>query len=156
MADVVIRVRIDELSQIDLAGMTGDAVARAISAAERDINEYWKSIAPVSTAAKGWKDTFRYGPRGRLRSEFIVSTTLKSIHMVWPTPYARIADEGAVAHRIMGNPLLHFKSRFGTWHRTPEVAHPGYTGHRFSDQMRIVAPQFLRQRIIEELARVTP
>ena len=156
MADVVIRVSIDDLSRIDLAAMTGDAVSRAISAAERDINEYWKSIAPVSTAAKGWKDTFRYGPRGRLRSEFIVSTTLKSIHMVWPTPYAQEADEGAVPHTITGNPLLHFRSRFGTWHRTPKVQHPGYTGHRFTDQMRIVAPQFLRQRIIEELARIAP
>ena len=156
MADVTIRVSIDELSRLDLQAMTGAAVSRAISAAEGDIREYWKSIAPVSTPAKGWKDTFRYGPRGRLRHEFIVSTTLKSIHMIWPTPYARIADEGAVPHTITGNPLLTFRSRFGTWHRTPKVAHPGYTGHRFTDQMRIVAPQFLRQRIIEELGRIAP
>ena len=156
MADVTIRVKIDPQSRIDLASMTGAAVSRAISAAERDIKEYWKGIAPVSTPAKGWKDIFRYGPRGRLKSEFIISTTLKSIHMIWPTPYAKWADEGATAHKITGNPLLHFKSRFGTWHRTPSVNHPGYTGHRFSDQMRIVAPQFLRQRIIEELGRIAP
>ncbi len=153
MADVVIRVSIDELSRLDLAAMTGEAVSRAISAAERDINEYWKSIAPVGT---GWKHT-KYGPAGRLKDEFIVSTTLKSIHMLWPTPYAEWADEGAAPHRIFGNPLLRFFwANRGIWMKIGAVEHPGYTGHRFTDQMRIVAPQFLRERIIEEIGRIAP
>jgi len=157
MADVTIRVKIDPQSRIDLASMTGAAVSRAISAAERDIKAYWRDIAPVSTPAKGWKDISRYGPRGRLRRDFIVSTTLKSIHMIWPTPYAKWADEGADPHIIFGNPFLRFFWRNrGLWMRTDHVQHPGYTGHRFSDHMRIVAPQFLRQRIIEELGRIAP
>ena len=156
MADVTIRVRLDQDIKDQLAAMLPAAFARAVSRAETAIKQYWLSIAPVSTPAKGWKDTLRYGPRGRLRSEFIISTTPLSIHMIWPTPYAKIADEGAVPHTITGNPLLHFKSRFGTWHRTPRVIHPGYTGHRFSDEMRIVAPQFLREAIIDELRGISP
>jgi hypothetical protein len=157
MADVTIRASIDELSRMDLKAMSASAVARAISAAERDINEYWKSIAPVSSPNRGWKDVARYGPRGRLRDEFIVSTTMKSIHMIWPTPYAEYADEGTPPHIIFGNPYLRFFwLRGGGWVNTPQIQHPGYTGHRFSDHMRIVAPQFLRQRIIEELQRITP
>ena len=152
MADVVINVRVgDALDEGKLLGLTQQAIDRALTRAVARILAYGRSITPVSTPAKGWKDTFRYGPRGTLRQSFDVGKTAKMIVMKWDAPYASIADEGAVPHTITGNPLLHFKSRFGTWHLTPSVNHPGYAGHRFSDQMRIVAPQFVREAIIEEL-----
>ena len=105
----------------------------------------------------GWKDTAKYGPHGALRDSIIVSPTLKTVTIIWNTPYAQWADEGAPPHVIKGNPNLHFYWRnAGRWMRTGSVNHPGYTGHRFSDHMRIVAPQFVREAIINELQGVNP
>ena len=148
MADVVIKVRMDDLSQMNLAQMTESAVSRALSRASANIEKYARDITPVST---GWKAP-RYGPSGRLRDSIIVSPSLKTITIMWTAPYASIADEGASPHIIYGNPNLHFFWRnAGAWMRTGTVQHPGYIGHRFSDQMRIVAPQFVREAIIQEL-----
>ena len=149
MADVSIKVRMDEFSQLNLAQMSADAVSRALSRASENIKRYAREITPVSV---GWKDTARYGPRGALRDSIIVSPSLKTITIMWTAPYAKWADEGAAPHIIAGNPLLHFYWwRAGRWLRTPAVRHPGYTGARFSDHMRTVAPQFVREAIVQEL-----
>ena len=153
MADVQIKVRMDTLSQIDLAGMTEASAARALSNAEANITKYARDITPVST---GYKAP-RYGPSGTLRDSVIVSPSLKTITIMWTAPYAKWADEGARSHIIFGNPNLHFFWRnAGKWMRTGTVQHPGYTGHRFSDHMRIVAPQFVREAIIQELRGISP
>ena len=154
MADVVIHVRMDELSKLELAGMTEDAVSRALSKAQKSITKYAKDITPVS---RMWKDTAKYGPSGSLRDSIIVSPSLKTITIMWSAPYAKWADEGAAPHIISGNPDLHFFWwKAFKWMRTGTVRHPGYMGHRFSDQMRIVAPQLVREAIIDELQRITP
>ena len=153
MADVQIKVRMDEFSQMNLAQMTEDAVSRALSRASTNIEKYARDITPVSS---GWKAP-RYGPSGRLRDSIVVSPSLKTITILWTAPYAQWADEGAPPHIIFGNPNLHFFwARASKWMRTGAVQHPGYTGSRFSDQMRIVAPQFVRESIINELQRITP
>jgi len=148
MADVEIRVRLDQDTKDKLKAMLPEAFARAIGKAEARIKAYWRDIAPVG---QGWKHA-KYGPSGRLRDEFMVTTTPNTIQMFWTAPYAKIVDEGATPHVIKGNPLLRFfwASR-GLWMSTHSVDHPGYAGKRFSDHMRIVAPQFLREAIIEEL-----
>ena len=151
MADVIVEAKIDSLSRIDLAGMTREAIARAMARATVNIDRYAKDITPVSV---GWKHP-KYGPRGALRESFKVHISGKVIHMIWDAPYAKWADEGATPHLIAGNPLLHFYWwRGGRWVKTEQVRHPGYIGARFSDQMRIVAPQFVREAIIEELQRM--
>ena len=153
MADVQIKVRMDQFSQLNLAQMTEEAVSRALARASTNIEKYARDITPVSS---GWKAP-RYGPSGRLRDSIVVSPSLKTITILWTAPYAQWADEGAPPHIIFGNPNLHFFwRRAGVWMRTGSVQHPGYTGTRFSDQMRIVAPQFVREAIIEELQRITP
>ena len=153
MADVQIKVRMDEFSQMNLAQMTEDAVSRALARASANITKYAKDITPVSS---GWKAP-RYGPSGRLRDSIVVSPSLKTITILWTAPYAKWADEGAAPHIIVGNPNLHFFwQRAGLWMRTGSVQHPGYTGYRFSDQMRIVSPQFVRESIINELQRIVP
>ena len=153
MADVQIKVRMDEFSQLNLAAMTDAAVSRALSVASTNIEKYAREITPVSRI---WKSP-KYGPRGALRDSIIVSPSLKTITILWTAPYAQWADEGAVPHMIIGNPNLHFFWwRQGRWLRTPAVNHPGYTGYRFSDEMRIVAPQFVREAIINELQRISP
>jgi len=153
MADVQIKVRMDDFSQINLAQMTEEAVARALARASTNIEKYAKDITPVS---RMWKHP-KYGPSGALRDSIIVSPSLKTITILWTAPYASIVDEGARPHMIIGNPNLHFFWwRQGKWLRTMGVNHPGYTGYRFSDQMRIVAPQFVREAIIEELQRIVP
>jgi hypothetical protein len=149
MGIVNIKVRMDPQSVATLAQMTEGAVSRALSRAASRIERYAKEITPVST---GWKDTARYGPSGTLRDSIVVSPSLKTITILWTAPYAKWADEGAPPHTITGNPNLHFFWRNAAkWLRTPSVRHPGYTGHRFSDHMRIVAPQFVQEAIIEEL-----
>ena len=153
MADVQIKVRMDEFSQLNLAQMTEEAVSRALARASTNIEKYARDITPVSS---GWKAP-RYGPSGTLRDSIVVSPSLKTITILWTAPYAKWADEGAPAHIIFGNPNLHFFwTRAGVWMRTGSVQHPGYQGHRFSDQMRIVSPQFVREAIIEELQRIAP
>lgn len=153
MADIVIKVRMDTFSKDALQAMTASAVSRALSTAASNIERYAKDITPVSS---GWKSP-RYGPIGALRDSIIVSPSLKTITILWTAPYAKWADEGAAPHIIHGNPNLHFFwQRAGVWMRRGTVQHPGYTGHRFSDQMRIVAPQFMREAIIQELQGITP
>ena len=154
MADVQIKVRMDDFSQANLAQMTESAVSRALSVASTKIEKYARDITPVSV---GWKDVTRYGPSGTLRDSIIVSPSLKTITILWTAPYAKWADEGAPPHIIFGNPNLHFFwANAAKWMRTGAVQHPGYTGHRFSDHMRIVAPQFVRDAIIEELRGIAP
>ena len=146
MADVMIRIRMDQLSQVDLAGMSSAAVARALSSAAARITAYAKSIVPVRT--------------GRLRDNVIVSPTLKTIQMIWNPidplnayHYAKVVDEG----RPGGIPIfakpgsaMHFFWR-GMEMFAKKVIQGPMTGARFSDHMRIVAPQFVREAIIEEL-----
>ena len=151
MADVQIKVRMDDFSQINLAQMTEAAVSRALAVASANIEKYAKDITPVS---RMWKHA-KYGPKGALRDSIIVSPSLKTITILWTAPYASIVDEGARPHMIIGNPLLHFFWwKEGRWTRPIAVNHPGYQGYRFSDQMRIVAPQFVREAIIDELQRM--
>ena len=148
MADVQIKVRMDDFSQLNLKAMSADAVSRALSRAGRNIEEYAKSITPVSRMFKSIKAL----PSGTLRDSIVVSPSLKTITIMWTAPYAKYADEGTPPHMIIGNPNLHFYWwRAGKWIRTIAVNHPGYEGHRFSDHMRIVAPQFVREAIIQEL-----
>ena len=152
MADVQIKVRMDDFSQINLAAMTEDAVSRALARASANIEKYAKDITPVS---RMWKHP-KYGPSGALRDSIIVSPSLKTITILWTAPYAKWADEGAAPHMIIGNPNLHFFWwREGRWTRPVAVNHPGYQGYRFSDHMRIVSPQFVRESIIEELQRLS-
>ena len=148
MADVQIKVRMDDFSQLNLAGMTEAAVSRALSRASENIKRYARDITPVS---RMWKSP-KYGPSGTLRDSIVVSPSLKTITILWTAPYAKWADEGAAAHLITGNPNLHFFWwKAMKWLKTPVVRHPGYEGYRFSDHMRIVAPQFVREAIIQEL-----
>lgn len=149
MADVIIRVRMDELSKEDLARMTGEAVSRALSKAAADITRYAKDIVPVRT--------------GRLRDSIKVSPTLKTIHMIWDPidpesgyHYAKVVDEGRAGGRIIrpkGDYPLHFFYQ-GQEIFTHKVKQGPMTGARFSDHMRIVSPQFVREAIIAELGRI--
>ena len=148
MGIVNIKVRMDTFSQMNLAQMTADAVTRALASAANNIKQYAREITPVS---RMWKDP-KYGPAGALRDSIIVSPTTKTISIIWNTPYAEYADIGASPHIISGNPNLHFFWwKAMKWMRTGSVRHPGYTGYRFSDHMRIVAPQFVREAIEREL-----
>jgi hypothetical protein len=152
VADVQIKVRMDDFSKLNLAQMTSDAVSRALSRAASQIEKYARDITPVS---RMWKHP-KYGPSGTLRDSIIVSPSLKTITIMWTAPYASIVDEGARPHQIAGNPNLHFFWwKAGKWLRTAGVNHPGYQGYRFSDHMRIVAPQFVREAIIQELQGIT-
>ena len=150
MADVIIRVSMDKLSKIDLASMTADAVSRALSKAAADITRYAKDIVPVRT--------------GRLRDSIIVSPTLKSIHMIWnPVDpenayhYAKVVDEGSPGGTIIrskGGYPMHF-SYMGKEVYTHKITQGAMTPARFSDHMRQVAPEFVREAIIAELGMVT-
>ena len=149
MADVIIRIPMDELSKIDLARMTGQAVSRALSRAAAEITRYAKDIVPVRT--------------GRLRDSVIVSPSLKSIHMIWNPidpenayHYAKVVDEGRTGGRIIrskGEYPMHFFYK-GQEIYTHKVTQGPMTGARFSDHMRIVAPQFVREAIIAELGLI--
>ena len=151
MADVMIRIRMDQLSQVDLAGMSSAAVARALSSAAARITAYAKSIVPVRT--------------GRLRDSVIVSPTLKTIQMIWNPidplnqyHYAKVVDEGrAGGIRITprgDGPLRWFPPMGGVAYAWSVTQGP-MTGARFSDHMRIVAPQFVREAIIEEIGQLS-
>lgn len=161
MADVVIRRRMDSESLALLSTMLPAAVSRALRNAVSRIDAYGKSITPVRT--------------GRLRDSFksqILSPTL--ITMIWHatdpmtgTKYASIADEGAKRHMITprGSYPLKWPNRSGFQQKTKRgyvpsrdgfirawrVDHPGYFGNFFSEQMRIVAPQIVREEIVREL-----
>ena len=151
MPDVIIRISMDTASKADLVGMTSDAVSRALSRAASRIEAYAKSIVPVRT--------------GRLRDSVIVSPTMKSVHMIWnPVDpenayhYAKVVDEG----RPGGIPIfakpggaMHFFWR-GMEMFAKKVIQGPMTPARFSDHMRIVVPQFVREAIIEELGMVVP
>ena len=163
MADVMIRIRMDQLSQVDLAGMSSAAVARALSSAAARITAYAKSIVPVRT--------------GRLRDSVIVSPTLKTIQMIWNPidplnayHYAKVVDEGRPGGKIItpkGNYPLKWPGAIqylGGGRMAPtrdgfirawSVTQGPMDPKRFSDHMRIVAPQFVREAIIEELQGVT-
>ena len=155
MADVILEAKIDEAARGLLQTMIKEAVVRALARATADIKKYARDITPVDT--------------GRLRDSFKVFVSGKVIHMLWSTEYAKIADEGATPHTITprGDYPLKFPgtsqwtaqgavpSRDG-FVRAWKVNHPGYSGHRFSDHMRIVAPQFVREAIIRELQAVRP
>lgn len=52
MADVQIKVRMDDFSKINLAQMTDDAVSRALSRAQANIEKYAREITPVSRLQK--------------------------------------------------------------------------------------------------------
>ena len=153
MADVQIKVRMDDFSKLNLAAMTDAAVSRALARASKNIKEYARDITPISRLQKSRLAP----PRGTLRDSIIVSPSLKTITIMWTAPYAKWADEGAAAHLITGNPNLHFFWwKAMKWLKTPVVRHPGYEGYRFSDHMRIVAPQFVREAIIQELQGLNP
>lgn len=153
MADVQIKVRMDDFSQLNLAGMTSDAVSRALSRAQANIEKYAREITPVSRLQKSKLAP----PAGTLRDSIIVSPSLKTITILWTAPYAKWVDEGAPPHTILGNPNLHFFWwKAGKYIRTRGVNHPGFQGYRFSDHMRIVAPQFVREAIIQELQGLNP
>lgn len=151
MADVIIRITMDEASKMDLARMTDEAVSRSLSKAAANITKYAKDIVPVRT--------------GRLRDSIIVSPTLKSVHMIWNPAdpdsgyhYAKVVDEGRAGGTIItpkGDYPLHFVY-FGKDVYTYRVTQGPMTGARFSDHMRIVVPQFVREAIIAELARIVP
>ncbi len=149
MADVIIRISMDQLSKEDLASMTAGAVSRALSRAAADITRYAKDIVPVRT--------------GRLRDSVKVSPTLRTIHMIWDPVdpeggyhYAKVVDEGRAGGRIIrskGDYPMHFFYQ-GQEIYTHKVTQGPMTGARFSDHMRIVAPQFVREAIIAELGRI--
>ena len=152
MADVMIQVRLDSDTRNKILGMFPAALNRAMDIAKRKIDDYARSITPVST---GWKHA-KYGPSGALRDSFdsfISRGPTATIHMKWTTPYAKTADEGASPHVIFAKTPrgLIFKNRAGLWVRTMSVDHPGYAGRHFSEEMRIVGPQFVRESIINEL-----
>ena len=151
MADVIIRVSMDKLSKIDLARMTTDAVSRALNRAASRIREYAKTIVPVRT--------------GRLRDSVVVSPTLKSILIGWDPVdpvnayhYAKVVDEGRAGGTIIrakGAYPMHF------WYKgkevfTYKVTQGAMDAERFSDHMRIVAPEFVRESIIQELGAISP
>ena len=152
MADVNIMVRLDSETRNKILTMFPEAISRALDRAKRNIDNYARSITPVST---GWKHA-KYGPSGSLRDSFdsfISKGPTATIHMKWSTPYAKTADEGARPHVIFAHTPggLIFKYKNGAWVRTMSVDHPGYAGRHFSEEMRIVGPQFVREAIISEL-----
>lgn len=140
MVDVIVEAKIDEATRGLIQNMLNKAVAQALMRAQSEILKYARDITPVDT--------------GRLRDSFKVFVSGKVIHMLWSTEYARIADEGAephVIHARAGGWLKFWWKKMGIPMRIKTVQHPGYTGHFFSDQMRIVAPQFVREAIIREM-----
>ena len=151
MADVVIRIGMDALSKVDLAGMQDAAVERALSKAAARITAYAKSIVPVRT--------------GRLRDSVIVSPTLKTIQMIWNPidpynqyHYAKVVDEGrpgGITIRPRGKSPLRWFPLMGGVAYAWSVTQGPMTGARFSDHMRIVAPQFVREAIIEEIGMIS-
>jgi len=151
MADVIIRVSMDKLSKIDLASMTTDAVNRALNRAAEEIRKYAKTIVPVRT--------------GRLRDSVVVSPTMKSILIGWDPVdpvnayhYAKVVDEGRPGGKIIratGDYPMHFFYK-GKEVYTYKVTQGPMDPARFSDHMRQVAPEFVREAIIAELGMVTP
>ena len=149
MADVIIRIPMEDVSKTDLARMTGEAVSRALSRAAAEITRYAKDIVPIRT--------------GRLRDSIIVSPSLKSIHMIWNPidpesgyQYAKVVDEGRAGGRVIrskGVYPMHFFYK-GQEIYTHKVVQGPMTPARFSDHMRIVAPQFVREAIIAELGMI--
>lgn len=145
MTDVIIRVRLDEDLQAWLEDMVPRAVSNALSRAARDITAYAKDIVPVRT--------------GRLRDSVKVVATDKAVHILWDPVdpesgyhYAKVVDIGRAGGRIItprGNYPLHFKvagQDIYTW----RVTQGPMTGAQYSEHMRIVAPQFVREAIINE------
>ena len=148
MADVTIRIPLDEFTKQDLSRLTSEAVSRALSRATEKITAYAKSIVPRRT--------------GRLAESVKVSPTLKSVFMVWDPVdpinqyhYAKVVDVGRPGGvKIQAKPgkMLHFfwEKMGGVEVFAKEVTQGPMTPARFSDHMRLVAPQFVREAIIEE------
>ena len=148
MADVTIRIPLDEFTKQDLSRLTSEAVSRALSRAAEKITEYAKEIVPRRT--------------GRLAESVKVSPTLKSVFMVWDPVdpinqyhYAKVVDigrPGGVKIRAKPGKMLHFfwEKMGGVEVFAKEVTQGPMTPARFSDHMRLVAPQFVREAIIEE------
>ena len=163
MPDVVIRIGIGALSKADLKSMTAGAVSRALSNAAARITAYAKSIVPVRT--------------GRLRDSVKVSPTLKSVHILWNpvSPegkhYAKVVDEGRPGGAII-RPKGHYPLKWpgaiqylGGGRMAPtrdgfirawSVTQGAMTPARFTDHMRIVVPQFVREAIIQEIGSIRP
>ena len=147
MADVIIKARMDPASIAALQAMTAAAVSRALATAARRITTYAKDITPVRT--------------GALRDSFIASPTLRTITMIWRAAYAKMIDEGRqygayIIRAKAGGWLRFFWKKMGIPMKIKEVKAGYVRPARFSDHMRIVAPQFVREAIIEELARMKP
>jgi hypothetical protein len=149
MADVTIRVPLDEFTKQDLARMTADAVSRALARAAERITEYAKSIVPRRT--------------GRLAESVKVSPTLKSVFMVWDPVdpvnqyhYAKVVDVGRPGGVVIEpkdpEGWLHFfwEKMGGVEVFAKRVIQGPMTPARFTDHMRLVAPQFVREAIMEE------
>jgi hypothetical protein len=157
MADVVIRITLDKDTKDWLDDMIPAAVSNALSRAAAAITKYAKEIVPRRT--------------GRLAESVKVATTDRSIHMLWDAVdpisgyhYAKVVDVGRGGGEfptrtvIAQNPwpFHFFDQRTGEEVYTWKYQQGGFSGARFTDHMRIVAPQFVREAIIQELQGMNP
>jgi hypothetical protein len=156
MADVVIQARLEEDVRAMLRTMLPSAVARAMERAKDEITSYAWDITPKRTM--------------RLANSFRVAITLgptATIHMKWDAVdpvnqfhYAQVVDEGRPRGALIRpkdpEGWLHF-----FWERmggievfAKQVTQGPMSPTRYSDHMRQVATQFVREALIEELQTI--
>jgi hypothetical protein len=151
MADVTVVRRIDDDS-IDMLKLLGQAaIDRAFARARSRIEAYAKEITPVET--------------GRLRASVKVGMTPQYIAVSWSAvdprtgfKYSSVVDTG----RAGGVPIVAKTSRGlvfkvgGRWIRTMSVTQGAMWGSYFGDEIRMVAPQIVRQELIKEFSKIGP
>jgi hypothetical protein len=156
MADVVIQARLEEDVRAMLLGMIPAARARALERARASIEAYAREITPRRT--------------GRLADSFgvfISQGPTATVHMKWDAVdpmsqfhYAQVVDVGRP-----GGVLIRPKDPKGWlhffWERmggievfAKQVTQGPMTPTRYSDHMRQVATQFVREALIQELQTI--
>jgi len=147
MVDVTVIRRIDDESIDILPLLTQVAIDRAMASARTRILAYARDITPVRT--------------GTLRDSITVGTTPRHIAIKWDAQdagfkYSSVVDVG----RPGGVPIIAHTSRGlvfkidGRWIRTMQVTQGAMWGSYFGDEMRIVAPQIVREELIKELNKI--
>jgi hypothetical protein len=152
MADVLIRARLDEDIREMIANALPGVIFRALEKAKDKIIAYSLEIMPWRT--------------GRLAKSIYVTVSENTVSMEWDPVdpvsgfhYAKVVDigrpGGTIIEPLGDYPLHFFWERMGgiemyRW----SVKQGPMTPARYSDHMRIVAPQFVREAIIDELQTI--
>jgi hypothetical protein len=156
MADVVIQTRLEEDVRAMLLGLIPSARARALERARDNIMTYAREITPRRTGrlAESFDVFISQGPTATVHMKWDAIDPMSQFH------YAKVVDVGRPGGVLITpkdpEGWLHF-----FWERmggievfAKQVTQGAMTPTRYSDHMRQVAAQFVREALIEELQTI--